>query len=60
MDYIDVLVVEDDPMVADIHQNYVNSVEGFRVVGMVDNGLKALDFLRKRPVRLVILDIFLP
>ncbi|NCC96545.1 MAG: response regulator, partial [Synergistales bacterium] len=45
MDYIDVLVVEDDPMVADIHQNYVNSVEGFRVVGMVDNGLKALDFL---------------
>ncbi len=60
MDYIDVLVVEDDPMVADIHQNYVNSVDGFRVVGMVDNGLKALDFLRKRPVRLVILDIFLP
>ncbi|MEA3285033.1 MAG: response regulator [Synergistota bacterium] len=60
MDYIDVLVVEDDPMVADIHQNYVNSVDGFRVVGMVDNGLKALEFLRKRPVRLVILDIFLP
>lgn len=60
MEYVDVLVVEDDPMVADIHQNFINSVEGFRVVGVADNGLKALDFLKKRPVRLVILDIFLP
>lgn len=60
MDCIDVLVVEDDPMVADIQQNYVNSVPGFRVAGIVGNGLKALEFLKKRPVRLVILDIFLP
>lgn len=60
MDYIEVLVVEDDPMVADIQQSFINSVEGFRVVGMVDNGLKALEFLNKRPVRLVILDIFMP
>lgn len=60
MDFIDVLVVEDDPMVADIQRNYVNSVQGFRVVGIVGNGLKALEFLKKRPVRLVILDIFLP
>ncbi len=60
MKHIDVLIVEDDPMVADIHHNYINSVEGFRVVGIVDNGLKALAFLKERPVRLVILDIFLP
>ncbi|PIE55239.1 MAG: response regulator [Dethiosulfovibrio peptidovorans] len=60
MNYIDVLIVEDDPMVADIHHNYINSVEGFRVVGIVDSGLKALAFIKERPVRLVILDIFLP
>lgn len=60
MDYVDVLVVEDDPMVADIQQSFINSVEGFRVVGMVGNGLKALEFLKRRPVRLVILDIFMP
>lgn len=60
MDLIDVLVVEDDPMVADIQQSFINSVEGFRVVGTVDNGLKALAFLKKKPVRLVILDIFMP
>ncbi len=47
-------------MVADIHQNFINSVENYRVAGVVDNGLKALDFLRRRTVRLVVLDIFLP
>ena len=60
MTYINVLVVEDDPMVAEIHQNFINSVENFRVAGIVNNGLKALEFVERRPVRLVILDIFLP
>ena len=50
MAQIDVLIVEDDPMVADIHQNFINSVENYRVAGVVDHGLKALDFLRRRPV----------
>ncbi|MDD3689104.1 MAG: response regulator [Synergistaceae bacterium] len=60
MKHIDVLVVEDDPMVAEIHQNFINSVDNFRVAGLVDNGFKALAFLERCPVRLVILDIFLP
>ncbi|HOO88104.1 MAG TPA: response regulator [Synergistales bacterium] len=60
MTYINVLVVEDDPMVAEIHQNFINSVDNFRVAGIVNNGLKALEFIERRPVRLVILDIFLP
>ena len=60
MAYINVLVVEDDPMVAEIHQNFINSVENFRVTGIVNSGLKALEFIDRRSVRLVILDIFLP
>lgn len=43
-----------------IHQNFINSVDNFRVAGIVDNGFKALSFLERHPVRLVILDIFLP
>ena len=46
MAQIDVLIVEDDPMVADIHQNFINSVENYRVAGVVDNGLKALGACR--------------
>ncbi len=60
MDCIEVLVVEDDPMVAEIHQNFINSVAGFRVAAVADNGIKALEFLKCHSVRLVILDIFLP
>ena len=47
-------------MVAEIHQNFINSVENFRVTGIVNSGLKALEFIDRRSVRLVILDIFLP
>lgn len=60
MKMIDVLIVEDDPMVAEIHRNFICSLDGFRVAAVVGNGLKALEFIEKGSVRLVILDIFLP
>lgn len=60
METINVLIVEDDPMVAEIHRNFICSLDGFTVAGVVGNGLKALEFIEKSPVRLVILDIFLP
>ena len=56
---IDVLIVEDDPMVAAIHRQF-SAVPGFIVAGVVSSGQDALDFLQKHPVKLVILDIFLP
>ncbi|MGI6075954.1 MAG: response regulator [Pyramidobacter sp.] len=59
-DAIDVLIVEDDPMVAAIHRQFVGAVPGFIVAGVVSSGKDALDFLRKHPIRLIILDIFLP
>lgn len=57
---IKVLIVEDDPMVADINKNFTESVEGFTVIGLVKTGKQALSFLGKTFVDLVILDIFLP
>lgn len=57
---IDVLIVEDDPMVAAIHRQFIGAVPGFIVAGMVSSGKDALEFLQQHPVRLVILDVFLP
>lgn len=57
---IHVLIVEDDPMVAQINKRYVNSVEGFKVIGCSDNGEDALDFCQKHAVQLIILDIYMP
>lgn len=55
-----VLIVEDDPMVAHINKNYIESVNGFEVVGIARNDLEAIAFIKKRDVDLVILDIYLP
>lgn len=42
---IKVLLVEDDPMVAELNRSYVSSVEGFSVVGSVRSGEEALAFI---------------
>jgi len=57
---IKVLIVEDDPMVADINKRYINSVDGFQVVEIVGDGTAAIGYCRKREVDLAILDIFMP
>ena len=57
---IDVLVVEDDPMVAAVHRQFIAAIPGFIVAGVVASGAEALEFLARHRVRLVLLDIFLP
>lgn len=43
---IRVLLVEDDPMVAELNRAYVGSVDGFTVVGSVRSGQEALEIMR--------------
>jgi CitB family two-component system response regulator MalR len=56
---IKVLLVEDDPMVAELNRAYVERVGGFEIVASVGNGPAALEFLRGHPVDLILLDIFM-
>ena len=55
-----VLIVEDDPMVAMINEQYVNKNPDFEVAASCRNGKDALDFLSKNKVDLVVLDVFMP
>lgn len=55
-----VLIVDDDPMVADINRHYVEKNKMFAVQGLVRNGEEALTFLEKNDVDLVVLDVFMP
>jgi len=55
-----VLIVEDDPMVAMINEQYVNKNGDFEVAGRCRNGQEALDFLETQKVDLIILDVFMP
>ncbi|MBP2635244.1 MAG: response regulator receiver and unknown domain protein [Firmicutes bacterium] len=60
MDEFKVLIVEDDPMVAEINKNFTEAVEGFSVAAVAKNGNEALNLLSKRSFDLVVLDNYLP
>ena len=57
---IRVLLVEDDPMVAELNRIYLSRVAGFDLVASVRSAAEALELLRGHPVDLLLLDIFMP
>lgn len=55
-----VLIVEDDPMVAMINEQYIRRNKQFVVVGKCKDGKSALEFIDDNEVDLIILDVFMP
>lgn len=60
MEMYKVLIVEDDPMVAMINEQYVERHKQFAVVGKCGDGNQAIRFLSENAVDLIILDVFMP
>ena len=56
----DVLIVDDDFMVAEIHRRFVEQVDGFRAVGVTRTGAEALTAVQELRPHLVLLDVYLP
>ncbi|WP_026852670.1 response regulator [Geothrix fermentans] len=57
---IRVLLVEDDPMVAELNRMYLSRVPGFETVASARSATEALELLRSHTVDLLLLDIFMP
>lgn len=57
---IRVLIVEDDPMVAEFNRRYLARAEGLELVAVASSGDEALAVLGREAVDLVLLDIFMP
>ncbi|SFR06135.1 response regulator [Desulfoscipio geothermicus] len=60
MTSIDVLIVEDDPMVVEVNREFVNEVPGFKVTGIAKTGVEALEIMQVQNFNLALLDIYLP
>jgi response regulator of citrate/malate metabolism len=57
---MDVLVVDDDFMVARVHAGFVERTPGFRVAGTARTGQEALDLVAALDPDIVLLDVHLP
>jgi two-component system, CitB family, response regulator MalR len=57
---IKVLIVEDDPMVAEFNKRYLKEMSGFHLSGIVHNVRDAREFLNKEQVNLILLDVYMP
>ncbi|WP_166905178.1 response regulator [Mycobacterium sp. DL440] len=56
----DVLVVDDDFMVAEIHRRFVERIDGYRPVGVARNGTDALAAAAELRPDVILLDVYLP
>jgi len=57
---IQVMIIEDDPMVRDINTKFLQKVEGFQAIKAVSNLTEAKTFMKKQKLDLILLDIYLP
>lgn len=56
----EVLIVEDDPMVAMINKQYVSQNPHFHVADVCKDGVSALEYLKNHTIHLAILDVYMP
>lgn len=59
-DFIEVLIVEDDPRIAEIHRRFTEKIEGFKVIATATTGEQAKEWLEVVQPHLVLLDVYLP
>jgi two-component system, CitB family, response regulator MalR len=57
---INVMIVEDDPMVAEINKRYLAKVEGFRLAVTAKSVDEAVSLLEQEDIQLILLDIYMP
>ncbi len=57
---INVLLIEDDPMVREVNRQFIEKVTGFKVIGQASNGVEGIDKINTLRPDLVFMDIFMP
>lgn len=57
---IEILIIEDDKRISDIHRRFIEKLEGFQVIGAALTGDEAKDWIISFKPDLILLDVYLP
>lgn len=57
---IQLMIVEDDPMVMEVNSEFINKIEGFSIVAKAFTGKEALELAARKKLDLILLDFYLP
>lgn len=57
---IEILIVEDDPRIARIHERFVQTIEGFETIGVAHSISEAKVWMEEMKPHLLLLDVYLP
>ncbi len=57
---INVLLIEDDPMVREVNRQFIEKVARFEVIGQASNGVEGIEKICSLQPDLVFMDIFMP
>ena len=60
MKLISLGIVEDDAMVMEVNRQFIESLQGFEIIGASRNGTEAIQMIIEKKPQLVILDYYLP
>jgi two-component system, CitB family, response regulator DctR len=55
-----VILIEDDLMVQEVNRQFVNNVNGFKVIGAATNGSEGMALIQSLKPDLVLIDVFMP
>lgn len=57
---IDVVLIEDDPMVCQVNRQFLEQIEGIRIVGVAKDGIEGVEQLKTLAPDVALMDIFMP
>lgn len=57
---ISVVIVEDDPMVLELHRQFVSKIKEFQLIGAAKDGKEGIEVIALLKPQLVILDVYMP
>ncbi|WP_377891031.1 response regulator [Alkalihalobacillus sp. R86527] len=55
-----VLLIEDDPMVQEVNKQFIERLDGFKIIGVASTGEEGLKLVQELKPDLILLDVYMP